>query len=332
MPSHRFEKSPPIVVAHRGASGHLPEHTLEAYKLGIEMGADFIEPDLVITKDGVLVARHEPEIGMNTDVAQKFPKRKTSKMVDGKKVEGWFVEDFNFIELKSLRTKQHLEFRDQSHNGKYSIPSFEEVILLSIQMSQKLGRPIGIYPETKHPSYFKTQGLPLEKPMLDLLTKYKLNSKSAPVFIQSFEVSNLKELSKITQVRLVQLFDEETEKPYDFVLKGDKRTYGDLMTPYELSEIAKYAHGIGPWKRTIVKEDAQGKLLPPTTLIQDAHAAGLVVHPYTFRSESKYLNSKYAGSPEQEYFEFLALGVDGFFSDFPDHAFQARNKFLNLND
>jgi glycerophosphoryl diester phosphodiesterase len=324
----RLEAKPPLVIGHRGASGYLPEHTLEAYELAIRMGADFIEPDLVSTKDGVLVARHENEIGGTTDVAKKFPNRKTKKKIDGVEMEGWFTEDFTYAELSRLRTKERLATRGHVNDGKFRIPTFEQVIQLALRKTKETGRTIGVYPETKHPSYFKSIGLPLEDKLVALLDKYGLSKKESPVFIQSFEVGNLRELSGKTQVRLVQLFDEATAQPYDFVLSKDPRTYGDLCKPDQLRLIADYADGIGPWKRLIVGETKDGKLLPANSLIHDAHAAGLVVHPYTFRSDPNFLAADYESNPEKEYLHFYRLGVDGVFSDFSDHAVSARAKFL----
>lgn len=329
----------PIVIGHRGASGYRPEHTLASYELAIDMGADFIEPDLVITKDGVLVARHENDITGTTDVANRpeFADRKTTKVVDGQSITGWFTEDFTLAELKTLRAKERLSFRDQSFNGQFEIPTLQEIIDLAKRKSAETGRTIGIYPETKHPTYFKSIGLPLEDRLVDILNKNGYIGPEAPVYIQSFEVANLKYLNTKTDVPLVQLLDAvdvgpdgrliET-KPYDFVVSSDPRTYGDLRTPQGLAEIATYADGIGPWKRMIVSVDANNKTLPPTTLVQDAHAAGLLVHPYTFRNEPTYLATDYNGDPDAEYDQFYKLGVDGLFSDFSNTAVNERQDLL----
>ena len=315
----------PLVIGHRGAAGHRPEHTLASYSLAIDYGVDFIEPDLVSTKDGVLIARHENDISGTTDVAQKFPGRRTRKTIDGKAIEGYFTEDFTLAEIKTLRAKERLAFRNQGWNGIYQIPTLQEVIELAKRRSLETGRTIGIYPETKHPSYFRSIGLALEPLLLKVLDANRYTDASAPVFIQSFEVQNLQDLSKLTKVRLVQLMEDGKQKPYDFVATGDRRTYGDLMTPAGLAAIAAYASGIGPGKRSIVPQGSNRALLPPTSLVADAHKAGLVVHPYTFRDEPEFLAPDYGLDPVKEYLQFYGLGVDGVFSDFGDTAVRARS-------
>ncbi|MEP0868690.1 glycerophosphodiester phosphodiesterase [Trichocoleus desertorum AS-A10] len=343
---------PPIVIGHRGASGLRPEHTLAAYELAIAQGADYIEPDLVATKDGVLVARHENEISGTTDVAERpeFATRKATKVIDGVTYTGWFTEDFTLAELKTLRAKERIpDLRpgNTAFNGQFEVPTLQEVIDLAQRKSAELGRTIGIYPETKHPSYFDSLGLSLEEPLVETLNKNGYIGLNAPVFIQSFEVGNLQQLNQLTDVPLVQLFGGATEKPYDFVLSGDARTYGDLTRPNALTAIASYANGIGPSKRLIIPaatvdqnqdgkpddlngdgviSDADRFLQSPTTLVDDAHTAGLLVHPYTFRNENFFLAQDYNGNPEQEYEQFFALGVDGVFSDFPGTAVQVRNR------
>ena len=298
----------PVVIAHRGASGYRPEHTLAAYKLAIELGADFIEPDLVSTRDGVLIVRHENEISETTDVADRpdFRDRRTSKRIDGKKVTGWFTEDFTLAELKTLRARERLDSRNHSYDGQFEIPAFREVL----DLAQREG--IGIYPETKHPSYFRSIGLPLEEAMVEALHSAGYRGPSALVFLQSFEVGNLRRLRQMTDLRLVQLLEEEG-KPWDSEL-----SYRDLAAPEGLREIATYADGIGPDKRLIVPAGPEGRLLPPTALVEDAHRAGLLVHPWAFRSDPPFLAPEYEGDPGREYEQFLDLGVDGFFSDFPD--------------
>ncbi|MCE3257918.1 MAG: glpQ [Nitrobacter vulgaris] len=314
----------PLVIGHRGAPGYRPEHTLASYAHAIDLGVDFIEPDLVSTKDGVLIARHENEISGTTDVAQKFPDRKVTKTIDGRTIEGYFTEDFTLAEIKTLRAKERLPFRNQGWNGYYEIPTFEEVIGLAKRRSREAKRTIGIYPETKHPSYFRFIGLALEPPLVKALTVHGYVDASAPVFIQSFEVQNLKDLRKLTQVRLVQLMGGEQERPYDFIAAGNRRTYDDLMKPEGLAEIAAYANGIGPFKRSIVPQGPDRKLRRPTSLVTDAHRAGLVVHPYTFRDEPEFLAPDYRLDPIKEYLQFYELGVDGVFSDFGDTAVRAR--------
>ena len=352
----------PLVIGHRGASGYRPDHTLESYKLAIDMGADFIEPDLVATKDGVLVARHEPNITGTTDVATRpeFASRKTTKNVDGVNEEGWFVSDFTLAELKTLRAVQPLSDRDQSFNGKFQIPTFEEVLDLAKAEGTKAGRTVGVYPETKHPTYHAKLGLPLEDRLLAVLAKYGYTTKASPVIVQSFEVSNLKYLRTKTQVRLVQLVDANDvnadgsmdltapyDKPYDFAVAGDSRTFASLLTPAGLKEIKTYADGIGPWKPYLIPSkqvdankdgkpddlNGDGKIderdrvmMPATAVVPNAHAAGLFVHAYTFRSEAKRLASDFKGDPKAEYQLFYQLGVDGVFSDFADHAVAARNR------
>ncbi|KJA09321.1 glycerophosphodiester phosphodiesterase [Acidovorax temperans] len=351
----------PLVIGHRGASGYRPDHTLESYKLAIEMGADFIEPDLVATKDGVLVARHEPNITGTTDVATRpeFASRKTTKNVDGVNEEGWFVSDFTLAELKTLRAVQPLSDRDQSYNGKFQIPTFEEVLDLAKAEGTKAGRTVGVYPETKHPTFHAKLGLPLEDRLLAVLAKYGYTTKASPVIVQSFEVSNLKYLRTKTQVRLVQLVDANDvnadgsmdltapyDKPYDFAVAGDSRTFASLLTPAGLKEIKTYADGIGPWKPYLIPSkqvdankdgkpddlNGDGKIderdrvmMPATSVVKDAHAAGLFVHAYTFRNEAKRLASDFKGDPKAEYKLFFNLGVDGVFSDFTDTAKAARD-------
>ncbi len=315
----------PLIIAHRGASGYRPEHTLASYDLAIGMGADFIEPDLVSTKDNVLIARHENEISCTTDVAAhpEFAERKATKKIDGHEVTGWFTEDFTLAEIKMLRAKERLPFRNQSFNGQFEVPTFAEVIALAKRKSAETGRTIGIYPETKHPTYFRSIGLPLEDLLLAALQEAGYSGRKAPVYIQSFEVGNLKRLRQVTDLPLIQLMEAEG-RPWDFAVAGDPRTYHDLATPAGLAEVATYADGIGPDKRRIVPVDPNGQLLPPTSLVADAHAAGLLVHPWTFRSDGSFLAPEYGGDPGKEYDQFFSLGVDGLFSDFSDTAFKAR--------
>lgn len=316
----------PIVIGHRGASGYRPEHTLEAYRTAIEMGADFIEPDLVMTKDGVLIARHENEISGTTDVAEKFPAFKKTKVIDGETVEGWFTEDFTLAEIKTLRAKERLPFRDQSHNGKYPIPTFQEIIDLAKEETQRRGRQIGLYPETKHPSYFRSLGLPLEPALIQILVKNDLNRPDSPVIIQSFEVSNLRELRTLTPLRLVQLIGDPKAQPFDVKASGKRTNYLAMLMPDGLKAIAGYANGIGPAKDYILPVLKDGHLSKPSPVTKWAKQAGLFVHPYTFRNESQFLNADYKGDAEAEYAKFYEIGVDGVFSDFPDVAVRARAK------
>jgi glycerophosphoryl diester phosphodiesterase len=324
------------VIGHRGAAGYRPEHTLAGYELAARMGADYIEPDLVSTKDGVLVARHENDISATTDVANhpEFADRRTTKTIDGVQITGWFTEDFTLAELKTLRAKERIpqiRQRNTIYDGRFQVPTFQEVIDLTRRLSRELHRPIGIYPETKHPTYFRSIGLPLEAGLVATLNRNHLNAKSAKVFVQSFEVGNLKALDTQLKVPLVQLLSTPTAKPYDFVVSGDPRTYADLATPSGLKEIARYADGVGPSKDYIVPRDATGRSLEPTTFVKDAHKAGLVVHPYTFRNENAFLPLELRspadpaayGNAFAEYDQFFALGVDGLFTDNSDTAVEA---------
>ena len=298
----------PLIIGHRGASGHRPEHTLESYRLASEMGADFIEPDLVSTKDGVLVARHENEIGGTTDVAVKFPDRKATKTIDRQSLTGWFTEDFTLAELKTLRANERLAFRSHEFDCRFEVPTFDEVIELAQKLGRDRGRTLGIYPETKHPTYFRGIGLPLEQKLLASLAKYGWDKKESPVFIQSFETDNLKDLRKLTQVRLIQLTDVRSP---------------ERLTDAGLKAIAQYADGIGPDKSSVIPVNADRTVGPPTDLVQRAHAAGLLVHIYTIRIDKEFLSPSYDGHPELEYQRFAALGVDGMFTDFPDAAVKA---------
>ena len=317
-----------VAIGHRGACGYRPEHTIASYELAIEMGADYIEPDLVMTKDGVLMVRHENEIGGTTDVSLKFPERKTTKIVDGAKIDGWFIEDFSFREMKTLKAIERLASRDHSYDGKFDIPTFEEVLALARRRSRERGRVVGVYPETKHPTYFAGIKHPLEPALIKILNKEGVNRVDAPIFIQSFEMGSLEKIKKISPLRLIFLLDENDKKPFDYEFAGHKRTYGDMLKPENLKLIAKTVYGIGPYKRSIVPENAKGELMPATSVITDAHAAGLKVHPYTFRSDGDFLNKAYKGDPGAEYAQFFELGVDGVFSDFSGDSVPARNKFL----
>ena len=345
----------PLVIGHRGAHGYLPAHTLEGYALAIELGADFIEPDLVATKDGHLIASHEPNLIATTDVASRpeFAARRRSAVIDGATETGFFASDFTLAEIKRLRRVQDFADRPQQFNGKFEVPTLEEIIALAKRKSAEKGRTIGIYPETKHPTYHKSIGLPLEKRLVAALAEAGWNQRDAPVFIQSFEQSNLKELRRMTPVRLVQLVDANDvnadgsldftapfDRPYDWTVSGDPRllarTFGFFATDAGLREIKTYADGIGPWKRYIVSSVAAGlpgpgeasrTLLPAGDLIKRAHKAGLIVHTWTFRNEQRRLVSDYAGNPVNEYLQFYRLGIDGVFSDFADTAVAARVLF-----
>nr|WP_238482261.1 glycerophosphodiester phosphodiesterase [Noviherbaspirillum aridicola] len=320
-----------LVIGHRGASALRPEHTLAAYTKAVEDGADVIEPDLVSTRDGVLVARHENEISGTTDVADRpeFAGRKTTKTIDGVAITGWFTEDFTLAELKTLRARERIPANrpaNTQYNGQFEIPTLQEIIDLARRLSQETRRTIGIYPETKHPSYFKSIGLPLEKRLVDTLHANGYRGKHAPVFIQSFEVSNLREMRGMTDLPLVQLLSASGQ-PEDFRLSGDSRGYRDIASAAGLLEVASYANGIGPAKDMVIPRDAAGNLGQPTTLVKDAHAAKLLVHPYTFRPENPFLPTNLRlGDPKSpstrgnlaaEIRAFLEAGVDGIFIDDP---------------
>jgi glycerophosphoryl diester phosphodiesterase len=317
----------PIIIGHRGACGYRPEHTFDSYELAIQMGADYIEPDVVSTKDGILIVRHENNISETTNVSNRieFANRKTTKLIDGKAVTGWFTEDFTLTEIKTLRAKERLSFRNHSFNDRFEIPTLQEVIDLAKRKSAEIGRTIGIYPETKHPTYFQSINLALEMPLVALLQANGFKNSDDPVFIQSFEVENLKQLSQLTDLPLIQLLGEGDKQPYDFVVKGDSRTYANLTASEELAKIAEYANGIGPYKHLIVPVGRDKKLQPATCLIDDAHATGLVVHAWTFRNEDQYLAPDYNGNPNAEYDQFFQLCVDGVFTDFPDRAVTVRD-------
>jgi glycerophosphoryl diester phosphodiesterase len=296
----------PLIIAHRGASGHRPEHTLEAYRLAVEMGADFIEPDLVSTKDGVLIARHENELSGTTDVAERFPDRKRTRVIDGQSVSGWFSEDLTLAEIKTLRARERLPFRSHAYDGQFQIPTFDEVLALAQERGTARGRPVGVYPETKHPAYFRSIELPLEEPLVESLGKRGWNSRDAPVFIQSFEQGNLRDLRKKTDVRLVQLVSTVA-----------------MVDGNGLKNIAEYADGLGPEKRLVVPVNRDGSLGPPTDLVARAHAAGLLVHVWTVRIDKEFLPAGYGGRPEAEFEQLRSLAVDGVFTDFPDVAAKA---------
>jgi glycerophosphoryl diester phosphodiesterase len=361
-PPRTLDGNAPLVIAHRGASGYLPESTLEAYQRAIDLGADAIEPDLISTKDGVLIASHYPNLAMSTDVASRpeFASRKRENWpIDGELQSGWFAHDFTLAEIKTLGVVATDPERPQQYNGKFKIATLQEVIELVRVESERLGRSIAIYPESKNPTYHRDLGLPLEDKLISAIHSAGWNSKTAPVFVQSFEPGSLKEMrAKGLNVRMVQLIDADGydfktgsltyappfHRPYDWEKSGDQRLFRDMVTPAGLDEIKTYADGIGPWKPYIVPvkgrlDDAgdlqdingDGKVdlrdastQTPTSLIDDAHKAGLFVHAFTFRNESRYLARSYLGDPHAEYRQFFELGVDGVFSEFPDTAIAAR--------
>jgi glycerophosphoryl diester phosphodiesterase len=351
---HAAKENKPLVIGHRGASGFVPEHTLQSYRLAIKLGADYVEPDLVATKDGVLIARHEPFIGDtdpntrdSTNVADhpEFASRETTRTLDGVPTKAFWAADFTLAEIKTLGAKQTRGGRPTEFDGKFRVPTLQEIINLVKRQSKRQGRKIGIYPETKHPTFHQqTLHLPLEARLVRILKRNGLNKRRSRVFIQSFEQANLKQLNTMTPVRLVQLVDANDtdangnptyappfDRPYDWTVSGDpnlmSRTFGYFATDAGLDEIKTYADGIGPWKVYIIPTEGGGggAVHPPTDLIQRAHARGLVVHTWTFRDDA--FPSGYPGGPVEEYLAFYRLGIDGVFSDFPDTAFAARELF-----
>jgi glycerophosphoryl diester phosphodiesterase len=354
----------PVVVAHRGASGYVPEETYEAYVKAIDLGADVIEPDLVSTKDGVLIARHDPNLAFSTNVASiaKFADRKKTVSVDGEVQTGWFASDFTLAEIKELGGISTDAERPQQFNGLYKIVSFQEIIDLAKARSVN-GRVVAVYPETKNPTYHRDIGLPLEDKLIAIVKAAGWNSKDAPIYVQSFEPSSLKYLkANGLNTKLIQLIDADDvnlatgaltfaapyDRPYDWFKSGDTRLFSAMVTPAGLAEIKAYADGIGPWKPYIMSVKGQlgtdgkvkdvngdGKVnyadassLPPTTLIADAHKAGLFVHAYTFRNESRRIPADFKNDPKEEYKAFYRLGLDGLFSDFADTAIAARSDYL----
>jgi glycerophosphoryl diester phosphodiesterase len=341
----------PIVIGHRGACGYVPEHTLASYFLAIQFGADFVEPDLVMTRDGVLVARHENEIGGTTDVAAhpEFAERRTRRSIDGTDIEGWFTEDFTLAELKTLRARERIpQVRPANtrFDGLLEIPTFEEILVLvragdeqRAARARQLGLPlparIGVYPETKHPTYFAGRGLALETPIVEMLARHGYRDRSAPVWLQSFEVGSLVKLSHLTQLPRVQLMDDNGA-PFDFVTSHDARTYADMSTPAGLAEVARYAQAIGPNKSQIIPRRADGSLGTPTDLVAHAHAHNLAVHPWTFRAENFFLPLEFRhgavpadrGDLVGEILAHLRCGIDGFFTDQADIGVAARSAFM----
>ncbi|KAG7304494.1 hypothetical protein JYU34_011441 [Plutella xylostella] len=328
-----------IVIAHRGASGYVPEHTLGAYALAVTMGADYLEPDLVMTSDGHLVARHENEISLSTDVAEhpEFLARYKTQTIDTVTATGWFTEDFTLAELKTLRAIERIPAARPGNtrmNKTFEIPTMQEIIDLAKGMQEFTKRPIGIYPEIKHSTHFQRLGLAMERPLVDLLHKNGYKHADSPIMIQSFEVTNLKELKNLTDLRLIQLYGSRGSQPFDqFGHSG--LTYGDMSTPSGLRDVADYAYGVGPDKNYIIPR-VDGKLGNVTDFVRDAHAAGLKVHPYTFRAENVFLPVEYQsgslvegiGDLRGEIEAFVAAGIDGLFADQPDVAAVVRGPCL----
>lgn len=332
----------PTVVGHRGTSGYRPEHTFGSYDLALDMGADIVEAgDLVCTKDGHLVCRHEPEIGGTTDVADhpEFASRRTTKPLDGVSVSGWFTEDFTLAELKTLRAKERIP-ANRPHNtmyeGIWEIPTFDEVLRWQAEQTRVRGKQVWIYPELKHPTYFREQGFEIERMATALLRRYGMDRKNSPVIIQSFEPTSIRRMSELVGNPLAVLLSTAGTRPYDFVATGDPRTVNDLITPEGLAEIATYADGIGPDLSLIIPRKADGTLGRPTGLVADAHRAGLILHPYTMRNENPFLPAEFRkGTDADGYGDafgafqvYFATGIDGVFTDNSDTAVLARDAFL----
>ncbi|MDG9727229.1 MULTISPECIES: glycerophosphodiester phosphodiesterase [unclassified Streptomyces] len=333
----------PTVIGHRGASGHRPEHTFGAYELALDMGADIVEAgDLVPTKDGHLVCRHEPEIGGTTDVADhpEFADRERTKRLDGVSVTGWFTEDFTLAELKTLRATERIP-ANRPHNtlydGRWEIPTFEEVLRWQNEQTRRRGKQVWIYPELKHPTYFRGLGLGTEERLARLLRKYGKDRKNSPVIIQSFEPTSIQRMNRLVGNPLAVLLSGANSRPWDFVETGDPRTTADLVTPKGLKEIASYAQGIGPTLDLIIPKDSSGRLTEPTTLVRDAHRAGLILHPYTMRNENPFLPVDFRKGSDPDAYGYVfgafrtyfATGIDGIFTDHPDTGVLAREDFVN---
>ncbi|MFE4667600.1 glycerophosphodiester phosphodiesterase [Streptomyces sp. NPDC056716] len=331
----------PTIIGHRGASGYRPEHTLGAYQLALDLGADIVEAgDLVPTKDGHLVCRHEPEIGGTTDVADhpEFADRKKTKLLDGYATTGWFTEDFTLAELKTLRAIERIP-ANRPHNtlydGRWEIPTFEEVLTWQDEQTRKRGKQVWIYPELKHPTYFRKQGLALEERVANVLRKYGRAKSNSPVILQSFEPTSIQRLNKLVDNPLVVLLSSASSRPYDFVDSGDPRTVADLIKPAGLREIASYAGGIGPTVDLVIPKDAAGNLTEPSTLVADAHKVGLILHPYTLRNENPFLPPAFRKGTDADaygdvfglYRTYFATGIDGVFTDQPDTGLLARADF-----
>ncbi|MFE0702629.1 glycerophosphodiester phosphodiesterase [Streptomyces sp. NPDC058872] len=326
----------PTVIGHRGASGYRPEHTLGSYRHALDLGAHVVEQDLVPTRDGHLVCRHENDITGTTDVADhpEFASRRTTKTVDGTTLTGWFTEDFTLAELKTLRAKERIPgIRQENtlYDGRWTVPSFEEVLRWAEDEGRRRGRPIWLHVETKHPSYFRSLGLGLEERLARLLRRYGRHRANSPTFLQSFEPSSIQRLAGLVDAPGVVLLSGPASRPWDFVEAGDPRTVADLVTPEGLRWIASYAKGIGPTLDLVIPKDAGGRLGTPTTLVRDAHAEGLILHPYTHRNENAFLPADFRrGTDPTEYGDafgalkrYLETGIDGIFSDNPDTALLA---------
>ena len=320
--------SHPLVIAHRGASGERPEHTRSAYELAVEQGADVIEPDLVMSKDGVFVDRHENEIGGTTDVAARpeFADRRTTKTIDGVETTGWFTEDFTLAELKTLRARERLpELRpgNVAFDGRDPILTFDEVVAIAREASARTGRVIAVAPELKHPTWFASVGLPMEDAFVAELERLNLTGADAPILIQCFEVGPLERLSKRIDAPLVQLVDAEAG-PAD--MPG--RTYAEMVTPEGLAAMATYADWVAPAATLIIPRDADGRSTAASSLVAEAHGVGLKVVVWTLRAENVFLPlERRTGAADADRGDMAGYvvamrdaGVDAVFSDFPGQA------------
>ncbi|MYY11505.1 glycerophosphodiester phosphodiesterase [Streptomyces sp. SID4919] len=332
----------PAVIGHRGASGYRPEHTIGAYQLALDLGADIVEQDIVPTRDGHLVCRHENDISGTTDVADhpRFAGRRTTRSIDGTRVTGWFTEDFTLAELRTLRAKERIPANrphNTLHDGRLPVPTLEEVLRWAARAGRERGAPVWLHIETKHPTYFRGIGLPLEERLARLLRRHGRHRRDSPAFVQSFEPTSVQRLSRLVDTPGVVLLSAAGTRPWDLVTAGDPRTTDDLVRPAELRRIASYARGIGPTLDLVIPKDAGGRLTEPTTLVADAHRAGLVVHPYTLRNENPFLPAEYRVGTEPDgygdvfgaYRRYFATGIDGIFTDHPDTALLARADFLD---
>ncbi|MFP8905692.1 glycerophosphodiester phosphodiesterase [Streptomyces atacamensis] len=330
----------PAVIAHRGASGYRPEHTLGAYQLALDMGADVIEQDLVPTRDGHLVCRHENDITGTTDVADhpEFAGRRTTKTVDGTEITGWFTEDFTLAELKTLRATERIPGTrpdNTLYDGRWTVPSFEEVLRWAEREGRRRGRPVWLHVETKHPSYFRALGLGLEERLAKLLRRYGRDRANSPTFLQSFEPTSMERMSRLVRTPRVVLLWTADSRPWDFEQTGDPRTVADLVTPEGLEWISGFAQGIGPVLDLVIPRRADGRLGEPTTLVRDAHARGLLLHPYTMRNENRFLPADFhRGTDPDAYGDafgalraYFETGIDGIFADQPDTALLAAEDF-----
>ncbi|MCX4552160.1 glycerophosphodiester phosphodiesterase [Streptomyces sp. NBC_01267] len=326
----------PTVIGHRGTAGYRPEHTLGSYQHALDLGAHIVEQDVVPTKDGHLVCRHENDISATTDVSAhpEFAGRRTTKTVDGTAINGWFTEDFTLAELKTLRAKERIPGNRQHntlYDGRWDVPTFEEVLRWAAEEGRRRGKPVWLYTETKHPTYFRKLGLGLEERLVALLRAYGRDRRDSPQFLQSFEPSSIQRLSRLVTTPGIVLLSAPDSRPWDFVESGDRRTVADLQTPAGLKWIASYAQGIGPTLDSVIPKDAAGRLTEPTTLVRDAHARGLLLHPYTMRNENTFLPADFRrGTDPNAYGDafgafrtYFATGIDGVFTDNADTALLA---------